>query len=289
MCFCCCVTKTSNIIYMLVVSLIGFFYGIGNISNFASKTDNYKYLKKFIDRYEESGYSFYNKPYGIIKRLKGIENGLGILLFIFSLIFIGVESMLLYFTIGDKEYRVFSAKIFNILNLTLIISLIFSAIFIVLSFLYGGLLIRALGEYSDFISYYGESDYFYTGDKMDISIIIGFIYGFYQGFHFITLTVGFGILKNKFKNLGFEGNPGPLAQYDINGNIIIRPQNPLVLQGQVISTQQIYVNQPTIPNQPFTERQSAQIPVANYGNNNVEAIEHISAPQIQNQNNEEKK
>ena len=274
---------------MLVVSLIGFFYGIGNISNFASKTDNYKYLKEIIDLYEKYEFDFYNKPYGIIKRLKGIENGLGILLFIFTLIFIGVESMLLYFTVGDKEYRVLSAKIFNILNLILIISLIFSAIFIVLSFLYGSLLTRALAEYADFISYVGENDLFYIGDKMEIRLIIGFLYGFYQGFHFITLTAGFGILRNKFKNLGFEGNPGPSAQYDINGNIIIRQQIPLVLQDQVISGQQILVVQPSNTNQPFTERQSAQIPVANYGNNNGETIEHISAPQIQNQNNEANK
>ena len=76
-------------------------------------------------------------------------------------------------------------------------------------------------------------------------------YGFYQGFHFLTLTVGFGILRNKFNNLGFEGNPGPLAQYDINGNIIIRQQISLILQGQFIPGKQVFINLPIITNQPF--------------------------------------
>ena len=292
MCFCCCcfVTKKSNIIYMMVISIIGFCYGIVSISNFASKTDNYKYLKEIIDLYEKYEFDFNNKPYGIIKRLKGIENGFGILLFTFTLIFIGVESMLLYFTVGDKKYRVLSAKIFNILNLTLIISLIVSGIFIVLSFLYGILLFLALGQYIEFIqNYFPEYNDFYNEYKIKSRIIIGFLYGFYQGFHFLTLTVGFGILRNKFNNLGFEGNPGPLAQYDINGNIIIRQQIPLILQGQFVPGKKVFINQPIITNQPFTEKQSTQIQVADYGNKNVETNEDISAPQIQNQNNEVKK
>ena len=58
---------------MLAISTISFFYGIENISNFASNTTPYKSLKIIIDDYEKEGFTFYPYPYDIIKRLKGIE------------------------------------------------------------------------------------------------------------------------------------------------------------------------------------------------------------------------
>lgn len=267
MCNCCCQRRKSIIIFMLVISVISFFYGIENISNFASNTTPYKSLKIIIDDYEKEGFTFYPNSYDIIKRLKGIEQGIGILLFIFTLIFIGVEIMLLYFSCGDKEYKLLSAKKFNIINIILIICIVASGISIILSILFSYLITRAFLQYSDFILYieknFFKSETFFTGDRCSFCLVMGFLYGYYQNFHFIVLVVGFPILRNKFKNMGYEGNPGPAELFDINGNRVIYPQNMLNNQGQ-----------PPI-----------QILVSNNGNNAPETKENMQTPQTQNQNN----
>ena len=44
MCFCCCTTRKSILIYAIVISCFAFIYGIVAISNFGSKTAIYKAL-----------------------------------------------------------------------------------------------------------------------------------------------------------------------------------------------------------------------------------------------------
>ena len=153
MCFCCCPTRKSILIYAIVISTIAFIYGIIAIANFGSSTDIYKILIekiKVLEKYPYSDsssssrsssssssssnsnydydywwyykkknrrvastYNYYglnsyyseygeailnsvsfskveNLQYGnvksgtgVIKSLKGIENGLGVILFIF--------------------------------------------------------------------------------------------------------------------------------------------------------------------------------------------------------------
>ena len=53
MCFCCCITRKSIIIYLIVINIIAFIYGIIAISEFGSKTEIYKYLVDRIEYLEE--------------------------------------------------------------------------------------------------------------------------------------------------------------------------------------------------------------------------------------------
>ena len=52
MCICCCLTRKILIIYGIAISGIAFIYEIIVISNFASRTKNYKILKKEFEVYE---------------------------------------------------------------------------------------------------------------------------------------------------------------------------------------------------------------------------------------------
>ena len=77
----------------------------------------------FVDEDAEARYhfsllnynSFKNNSYGIIKRLKGIENGLDVILFIFSIIFLGVGIFYLFFACGIGEIQVLKTKTYIIL------------------------------------------------------------------------------------------------------------------------------------------------------------------------------
>ena len=133
MCFCCCDSRKSILIYMIVTTSFAFIYGIIALSQFGSSTDIYKSFINKIEKLESSGssntnpygrrmqYPYYgndpyydqawdlldndskerieklttddlnNNAYGMIKSLKGIENGLGVLLFVFIIIFLGFE------------------------------------------------------------------------------------------------------------------------------------------------------------------------------------------------------
>ena len=186
MCICCCSTRKSLLIYSIIISVIASIYGIAAISSYASKTDNYKSLKEildlyeknksrrldnsynsyynsyvsnnmvFVDKNEEARYNFYNKltlgdfdkhSYGIIRRLKGIENGLGTILFIFPIIFLVIEIAYLIFACGIGETQVLKTKTYNILYYLKIITYTLSIIFIFLSIAYAGLLLGAIIQY----------------------------------------------------------------------------------------------------------------------------------------------
>ena len=216
-CCCCCYTRKSLLIFSIVISAITFIYGIVAISNFGSKTDNYKILKEIIDSYEkyksnnsrrlqrsyyntytifidedaEARYhfsllndeSFKKNSYDIIKRLKGIENGLGIILFIFSIIFLAVGIFYLFFTCGIGETQVLKTKTYTILNYVKIIAYTLSIIFIFLAIAYGILLSAALGQYYSFAE---------AADSCAIGIIYGMAFGYYTFIYYIVLACIFG-------------------------------------------------------------------------------------------------
>ena len=139
MCFCCCQSRKSILISMIVISVIAFIYGIVAISYFASKTDVYKALMEKLESIESSKSSkstssnsyhylrrlqttqddytyktYYGKAaqkfmdqlslneiyrlntsatysYSVLKSLKSIEGSLGVVLFIFPIIFLVIE------------------------------------------------------------------------------------------------------------------------------------------------------------------------------------------------------
>ena len=176
MCICCCLTRKSLLIYAIIITSIAFIYGIVAISQFGSKTDEYKSIKLVLDYCSERGIgnsyrrieninpsllSSWNLKsnnekrklelcdgsYGILKNLKGIENGLGTILFIFPIIFLVAEIIYLIFICGISENQVLGSKRFYVLNIFKTITYTFAIIFIFLSITYGGLLFIALIQY----------------------------------------------------------------------------------------------------------------------------------------------
>ena len=151
-CFCCCQTRFSLVIYMLITTSLAFIFGIVVISNFGSNTDVYKYATKEYEyekatsngelaeelanelknlQSKESVIAFRNQllsktindavcteeSHDKIKSLKGIELGLGSVLFSFSGIFLGVEILFMIFICGVKEFQVLSTTMYNIFNI----------------------------------------------------------------------------------------------------------------------------------------------------------------------------
>lgn len=281
MCFCCCISRKSIIIYSIVITIIAFIYGVVAISEFGSKTEIYKYLVDKIEYLEEHKTSrrlqypyypnYYNydyaklildsasqakidsltmnileeNGYGLIKSLKGIENGLGVLLFVFTIIFLAAEIVYLIFAWGTKEVQIMKTTLFNILNGVKIGVFSFAIIFIFLSILYGILLIAVLAQYINLIGFF---------DSCGIGMVVGLIYGYYCFWIFITLSCGFSKERSLFVEVGSEAKPGPKAEYDVNGNPIIKA---------VIPVQAVIVNQPNmaVPYQqvPYNNPQSQPV------------------------------
>jgi len=302
----------------MIMSLIGFILGIFVLLNFGSNTDIYKFFKERLDYESENIYQNYtsfssyssktftlitqynyklqdydsfmnilflesnefnNKSYGIIKKLNSIENGIGIILFIFNLLFLGSEILVFIYSLGDKEFTLLSNKIFNILNYTLIISLILSSIFLVLSLTYGILLDTSFNEYDEIV----RVDY----DSCEDNIMIGTIYGYYGFWHYIVLIVGFPVLRYKFIKVGYGDKPGPLSQFDINGNRIIRShsnmqiqaQSQLIIPSQINNTDQHQISQGLQINP--GQKQPIQNHVAKHGNQELETINNENTNQNQ--------
>ena len=278
MCFCCCTTRKSILIYAIVISSFAFIYGIVAISKFGSKTEIYKVLidklkeleskkdsstsdynsryngyktknNRRIDNYDDYNYNsnyYYNqkvakaildtasysiiqgltpndikqRDYSFIKSLKGIENGLGVILFIFPTIFLVIEIIFLIFTCGIKEYKVLPNNTFIIFNILKIVCITLSTLFIFLSLLYAILLIVVLAQYINLLSII---------DSCSIGIIVGMVYGYYGIWYYIILSCAFCHERTKFLNVGSEGKPGPEAMYDINGNPILKPSQPIII------------------------------------------------------------
>ena len=250
MCFCCCTSRKAIIIYMMVISIIAFIYGIIAMINFGSSTKIYKALKEKLDYLESSGGTSPNSDYlrrladytyedyeelaqdftnsislyhieelestegistSIIGNLKVIENGLGIILFIFPIIFLVVEIVFLVFSFGNKEFIPLPETTFKVLNAIKIVCQTFSIILIFLSILYGALLLLALLQYMILVI---------NIDSCVIGIIIGMVFGYYGFWFYITLSCGFSKERKLFKLVGSVEHPGTAARFDANGNPI---------------------------------------------------------------------
>ena len=252
MCFNCCITRKSILIYLIVMTSLAFIFGIVTISRFGSKTDIYKYVMarleflESIENCESTDSLTFN--YGIIKlasrynirkididsfseinnytcsdleeddfvwikRLKGFENGLGVVLFVFSILFLAVEILFLILIRGIKDSQLLPTKMFNVFNIIKLIVYILAIIFIFLSLIYGGFLSYIISQYT----------YYLYLDTCAIGIIIGQFYGFFCFWVYIVLSCGFGKERNLFISVGCESNPGAIALYDVNGNPIVKP------------------------------------------------------------------
>ena len=176
--------------------------------------DNYYYLldsASYLKIQSLSPYHLQNRGYGLVKRLKGIENGLGVILFIFPLLFLVINIIFLIFVCGIKEYKVLPDTTFNIFNTIKIICSTLSTIFIFLSVLYAVLLVVALVQYISLVGFI---------DSCAIGIIVGMVFGYYGIWYYIILSCAFCNERTLFLNVGCESKPGPDAKYDINGNAL---------------------------------------------------------------------
>ena len=213
--------------------------------------NNYNYAKLILDSASKVKIDsltmniLEEKGYGLIKSLKGIENGLGVLLFVFTIIFLAAEIVYLIFAWGTKEVQIMKTTLFNILNGVKIGVFTFAIIFIFLSILYGILLIAVLAQYISLIGFF---------DSCGIGMVVGMVYGYYCFWIFITLSCGFSKERSLFVEVGSEAKPGPKAEYDVNGNPIIKA---------VIPVQAVIVNQPNmaVPYQqvPYNNPQSQPV------------------------------
>ena len=307
-CFCCCHTRFSMLIYMMVISAIAFIYGIITISQFGSSTEiyklllnkidylennknsnnplsyansiassvkslnnvNYQNIKSEVDRqamnaiYDFNLASFTGNNFGVIKKLKGIECGLGIVLFIFPGIFLGVEILFLIFVCGIKEYKVLSTKMYNIFNIIKIVCIILSTLFIFLSVLYSALLIVALFQKITVALF---------PDSCTVGIVIGIVDGIYGFYFYIALSCAFCTERKKFMLVGSADNPGPDAKYDLNENPIAQRVIPVSSAQQLnMQNNQLNLNPNTkLPrnNNDFSNQQNDGEQITSYRNLNA--------------------
>ena len=187
--------------------------------------------------------------------MKGIENGLGIILFIFPLIFLVAEIVYIIFLCGIKETQVLRITTYTVFNILKIITMTLAIIFILQALLCSILLMLAMIQYKNIMS---------NADSCLIGIIIGIIFGYYSCIYYIILSCNFSREHRLFKEVGSADRPGPKAQYDIFGNPIIRPT--LVVQ-QVIGVTPQMIGQPImsfnlpyqqVPNQFYNYNQTGR-------------------------------
>ena len=220
MCICCCNTRKSLLIYMMIISVIAAVYGIIVLTQFASKTDIYdNFIKrlKYVEE-EEVGEEAYesldenatveqligafgdpqikDKSVSLIKNLKNIENGMGIVLFIFPLIFLIIEVVFLILMLGNKEYK---PTLYKILNIIRIVCIVLSIILILLSILYIVFLAMAFVQFFFIVPAI-------TIHEFLARIIIGIVFGIYLFWFYITLSCAFCKERNLFKSVGPNAN-----------------------------------------------------------------------------------
>ena len=289
MCFCCCQSRKSILISMIVISVIAFIYGIVAISYFASKTEVYKELMEKLESIESSKstssnsynylrrlqtnqnsytyQTYYGKAaqkfmdqlslneiyrldtsktynYGVLKSLKDIEGGLGVILFIFPIIFLVIEIVFLVFSWGNKEFTPVTTTIFKVFSIIKIVCIVLSVIFIILSIVYGILILISLVQYLGIIRH---------TDSCSIGLYVGMVYGYYLFLYYINLSCAFCAERRLFINVGTIESPGTGARFDAYGNPIVVP-----VQGQVTQPT-IYTSMQQTNNQMI---QNTQNPVA---------------------------
>ena len=278
MCICCCTSRKSLLIYAIVVTTITVIYGIVTISQFGSNTEVYKVLKARIELYNtvKSLLTFYTRSlddrdiaysiqdaesiykinhlqsedfektsYNLITKLKGIENGAGVVLFVLSIIFLVAEIIYLIFACGIRETQLASNSVYCVLNILKIITYTLAIIAIFYSAAYGAILIVILVQYMALVK---------NIDSCSLGIIYGIAYAYYSFWAYITLSCIFGRERQLFKSVGSVANPGTAALFDINGNPIARPG---------VSTQVVVVPQGVV--------QPMNYPYQNLGNTNQQA------------------
>ena len=278
MCICCCTSRKSLLIYAIVVTTITVIYGIVTISQFGSNTEVYKVLKARIELYNtlKSLLTFYTRSlddrdiaysiqdaesiykinhlqakdfektsYNLITKLKGIENGAGVFLFVLSIIFLVAEIIYLIFACGIRETQLASTSCYCIFNILKIITYTLAIIAIFYSAAYGIILIIILVQYMALVM---------NIDSCSTGIIYGIVYAYYSFWAYITLSCIFGRERQLFKSVGSVANPGTAALFDINGNPIARP---------AVSTQVVVVPQGVV--------QPMNYPYQNLGNTNQQA------------------
>jgi hypothetical protein len=175
----------------------------------------------------------------VIANLKGIENGLGVVLFIFPIIFLIFEIVFLVFAWGNKEFTPLPEKTFKVLEVIKTICLTFSVIFIFLSILYGILLVIAFYQYFNIVG---------NTDSCIIGILVGMVYGYYGFWYYITISVGFSRERHLAREVGTIENPGTGAKYDVNGNPIVPVVQTVVQPAQPITYSNVQqVNNGVIP------------------------------------------
>ena len=236
---------------MMVISLIAAIYGIIVLTQFASNTNAYD---KFIQRVEyledhkdtEAGdvgdnatieqainamgsENIKDRSYNFVKSLKGIEMGMGIVLFIFPLIFLIVEIVFFIFVWGDKEYKPLPTTLYKIFNIIKIVCIILSIILILLSILYIVFLALAFIQFFFTTLLLSIHEFF-------VKIIIGIVFGIYLIWFYINLSCAFCKERNLFKSVGSIDNPGPNAN---GGNKIIEAVEPQVVRPVLYSEDRI--------------------------------------------------
>ena len=180
--------------------------------------------------------------YSMVTSLKGIENGLGVVLFVFSLIFIIILVVYIILAWGIKETQLMRTTPYNILNGFKIGTMTLAIIFIFLAILYAVLLIVAMIEYISLVD---------NIDSCASGIIIGIIYGWYSFWYYIILSCALSREHTLFKEVGSELKPGPKAEYDVFGNPIIRQA---VIVQQVVGVTPQIIGQPMVdPNMPYQQ------------------------------------
>ena len=198
-----CRSRISLLITLLILSFIYFCIGILGITEFYSTTDTYK--------------NAYKK--GLVKHLKAIEIGMGGIIFIFPIIFLGVSIAFLVFTCGRREYQVLPEKNFITLNILKILCIVISSILIALSFIYSVLINIIFHDIHK--------------DK-SVNIMLGY---FFMLYYILSVSL-FSVERKHFYLVGTSTAPGPYAWYDLNYQPIIRAQavnivSPSYVVGQV--------------------------------------------------------
>ena len=191
-----------------------------------------------------------NKNYGVIKSLKGIENSFGVILFIFSILLLGVEIFYLIYVLGIKESQVLSEKMYNIMDKFKLVTYIVSIASIFLSLLYGILLIVAIAQYANLIN---------NIDSCSSGIICGILYSFFSFWVYITLYVIFGKERQLFIAVGSATKPGTGAIYDLYGNQYVRT----VISSQVVSLNPQILQKPL--NYPYPNNVNVNIQQQQFG------------------------
>ena len=196
-------SRMSLLIALLILSLIFFCVGIFGITEFYSTTDTYKYTYKI----------------GFSKHLKGIEIGMGGIIFIFPIIFFAMSIVFLVFSCGIRQYQVLPPKKYIILNILKILCIVISSILIAVSFIYSILINIAFNDIHK--------------DKV-LNIFLGYLITVY----YIVCVVLLCSERKLFYLVGTSIAPGPYALFDINSQPIIRAQavnivNPSYVVGQV--------------------------------------------------------